>query len=111
MNQARNEQESLGVQSGQARLRFESAGETLKRLEGEIAELREQLQARRADEGAVRREGKPVAQRASDGRGAQGLAGVADSRSQLLNGNGSAAAEAGGAAERIDAGGHAGGLH
>ena len=33
MNQARNEQESLGVQSGQARLRFESAGETLKRLE------------------------------------------------------------------------------
>ncbi|MGA7242232.1 MAG: chromosome segregation protein SMC [Terracidiphilus sp.] len=54
MNQARNEQESLGVQSGQARLRFESAGETLKRLEREIAELREQLQARRANEGTVR---------------------------------------------------------
>ena len=33
MRQARNEQESLGVQSGQARLRFESAAETLKRLE------------------------------------------------------------------------------
>jgi chromosome segregation protein len=54
MNQARNEQESLGAQSGQARLRFEAAAETLKRLEGEIAELREMLQARRADEGAVR---------------------------------------------------------
>ncbi|MGA8741312.1 MAG: chromosome segregation protein SMC [Terracidiphilus sp.] len=54
MNQARNEQESLGVQSGQARLRFESAGETLKRLEVEITELRGQLQSRRADEGAVR---------------------------------------------------------
>ncbi len=54
MSQARNEQESLGVQSGQARLRFESAAETLKRLEVEIAELREQLQVRRADEGAVR---------------------------------------------------------
>jgi chromosome segregation protein len=54
MNQARNEQESLGVQSGQARLRFESAAETLKRLEVEIAELREQLQVRRADEGTVR---------------------------------------------------------
>ncbi len=54
MSQARNEQESLGVQSGQARLRFESAAETLKRLESEIADLREQLQARRADEGTVR---------------------------------------------------------
>ena len=43
MSQARNEQESLGVQSGQARLRFESAAETLKRLEVEIAELREQI--------------------------------------------------------------------
>ena len=54
MSQARNEQESLGVQSGQARLRFESAAETLKRLEVEIAELREQLQVRRADENTVR---------------------------------------------------------
>src|SRR5579859_351370 len=54
MSQARNEQETLGVQSGQARLRFESAAETLKRLESEIAELREQLQSRRTDEGAAR---------------------------------------------------------
>ena len=36
MSQARNELESLGVQSGQARLNFESATETLKRLESEI---------------------------------------------------------------------------
>ena len=41
MGQARNELENLGVQSGQARLRFESAAEALKRLEGEIAALRE----------------------------------------------------------------------
>jgi chromosome segregation protein len=54
MNQARNEQESLGVQSGQARLRFESAAETLKRLEGEIAELRESLQSRRGEENSLR---------------------------------------------------------
>jgi chromosome segregation protein len=54
MNQARNEQESLGIQSGQARLRFESAAETLKRLEGEIAELRESLQTRRAEENSLR---------------------------------------------------------
>jgi chromosome segregation protein len=60
MSQARNEAESLGVQSGQARLKFESAAETLKRLEGEIAELREQLQARRADEGAVRERGNQL---------------------------------------------------
>jgi chromosome segregation protein len=60
MSQARNEQETLGVQSGQARLRFESAAEALKRLEGEIAELREQLQARRADENAVRERGNQL---------------------------------------------------
>jgi chromosome segregation protein len=60
MSQARNEQETLGVQSGQARLRFESAAETLKRLEIEIAELREQLQERRADENAVRERGNQL---------------------------------------------------
>jgi len=41
MSQARNEQENLGVESGQARARFESAAETLKLLEAEIAGLRE----------------------------------------------------------------------
>ncbi len=60
MSQARNEQETLGVQSGQARLKFESAAETLKRLEVEIAELREQLQARRVDENAARERGNQL---------------------------------------------------
>jgi len=50
MGQARNEQENLGVESGQARLRFEGAAAELKRLEAEIAELRETLQAKRAEE-------------------------------------------------------------
>ncbi len=54
MGQARNERENLGVESGQARLRFEAAAEALKRLEGEIAELRATLQAKRADETAQR---------------------------------------------------------
>ncbi|MGA9462223.1 MAG: chromosome segregation protein SMC [Terracidiphilus sp.] len=54
MNQARNELESLGVQSGQAKLRFESAAETLARLEGEIAALRDGLQTSRAEEDALR---------------------------------------------------------
>jgi chromosome segregation protein len=54
MAQSRNELESLGVQSGQARLNFESATETLKRLEGEIVALREALNARRTEENALR---------------------------------------------------------
>ncbi len=53
-NQARNELESLGAQSGQAKLRFESAAETLQRLVGEIASLRETLQASRVEEDALR---------------------------------------------------------
>ncbi len=54
MAQARNELESLGVQSGQAKLRFESAAEALNRLESEIAALTRSLQARRAEEDASR---------------------------------------------------------
>ena len=54
MGQSRNELESLGVQSGQARLNFDSATETLRRLESEITALRESLQARRAEENAQR---------------------------------------------------------
>jgi chromosome segregation protein len=53
MGQARNEQENLGVQTAQARLRFESAAEALKRLEGEIAALREALQTRRTEENGL----------------------------------------------------------
>jgi chromosome segregation protein len=48
MSQARMELESLGAQSGEARQRYESAAEALKRLESEIAVLRETLQTRRA---------------------------------------------------------------
>jgi chromosome segregation protein len=54
MSQARNERENLGVESGQVRMRFESAADTLKRLEAEIAALRESLQARRAEENEQR---------------------------------------------------------
>ena len=54
MGQAQGELENLGAQSSEARLRFESAAETLKRLESEIAGLREALQARRAEETALR---------------------------------------------------------
>jgi chromosome segregation protein len=54
IGQSRNEQESLGVQSGQARLRFETATESLKTLEAQIGELRNSLQARRSEENALR---------------------------------------------------------
>jgi chromosome segregation protein len=54
IGQARNELENLGVQSGQARLRFESAAETLARLEAEISALRAQLQASRTEESQQR---------------------------------------------------------
>ncbi len=54
IGQSHNELESLGVQSGQARLNFESATEALRRLEAEIAGLREALQARRSEENALR---------------------------------------------------------
>ena len=54
INQAKIELENHGVERGQARMRFESAAETLKRLEAEIAALRESLQARRNEETALR---------------------------------------------------------
>ena len=53
MGQARNEIENLGVQTGESRLRFESAEATLKRLEEEIAALRESLQAKRSEKAQV----------------------------------------------------------
>jgi chromosome segregation protein len=64
IGQARNEQETLGIESGQAHLRFESAADALKRLEGEIAALRETTagQARRRKRQA--HAGQPVARRA-----------------------------------------------
>jgi chromosome segregation protein len=54
IGQARNEQENLGVENAQVRQRFESATEALKRLESEIASLREELQTRRAEENTER---------------------------------------------------------
>jgi chromosome segregation protein len=54
MGQSRNELENIGVQTGQARLTFETSTERLKQLEGEIVALREGLQARRAEENAIR---------------------------------------------------------
>ncbi len=78
LSQAGNELENLGAQSGEARLRFESAAETLKRLESEIAELRESLQARRAEENALRT-------RANQLRGEQAkVAGRRDSLQSLI---------------------------
>ena len=54
MGQASSELESLGVQGSLARQQFESAADALKRLEGEIASLRESLLARRAEENGLR---------------------------------------------------------
>ena len=50
MRQARNEQENLGAQSGESRLRYENADTAVKRLEHEMAELRESLQSNRVNE-------------------------------------------------------------
>ena len=54
MRQSHLELENLGVESGQARLNFDSATERLKSLEAEIAALRENLQARRDEENTAR---------------------------------------------------------
>src|ERR1700722_5059506 len=54
MGQARIEQENLGVQTSESRARFEVADAAQKRLEEEIAALRENAQSKRADEGSRR---------------------------------------------------------
>ena len=54
---ARQELETLGLQRGQVALSFESVTERLKRLEGEIAELRLQIEAGRAEETQSKRRG------------------------------------------------------
>jgi chromosome segregation protein len=56
MGQARVESENLGVQTGESRLRFDAADATVKRLEQEIATLRETLQTKRSEENARRGE-------------------------------------------------------
>jgi chromosome segregation protein len=54
---ARQELETLGLQRGQVALSFESVTERLKRLEAEIAELRLQIEASRAEESQSKRRG------------------------------------------------------
>ena len=54
MGPARGELENLGAAGSEVRLRAESAAETLKRLESEIAGLRSTLQAHRGEEAALR---------------------------------------------------------
>jgi chromosome segregation protein len=54
MQQARHEAESLGAERGQANLRFQSAAESLKQLESEIAEQRAALASQRQHETALR---------------------------------------------------------
>ncbi len=54
---ARKELDALGQQRGQAKLAFESVTEKLKRLEGEIVELRQRLEQRRMEETQSRRRG------------------------------------------------------
>ena len=101
---------TLGVESGQAHLRFESAADALKRLESEIAALRETLQTRRAEENAQRA-------RANQLRGEQAaVAGRRDSLEALIRNHsystdiGAQAAEARRAGPGQLAGGHAGGF-
>ncbi|MGC2636987.1 MAG: chromosome segregation protein SMC [Acidobacteriaceae bacterium] len=55
MDAARRDLEALGVERGQVSLTFESVTERLHRVEGEIASLRAEIEARRADEGDARR--------------------------------------------------------
>jgi chromosome segregation protein len=54
---AKQELETLGLQRGQVALTFESVTERLKRLETEIAELRLQIEASRAEESQSKRRG------------------------------------------------------
>ncbi len=54
---ARQELATLGLQRGQVKLSFESVTERLKRLEAEIANLRAQIEAHRAEESQSKRRG------------------------------------------------------
>jgi chromosome segregation protein len=54
---AKQELETLGLQRGQVALSFESVTERLRRLEAEIAELRLQIEATRAEESQSKRRG------------------------------------------------------
>jgi len=82
MGQAHVEQENLGVQSTEARQRFESSDAAVKRLEDEIAALRESAQGKRTDEGGRRAQANQL-------RGEQAaLAGRRDSLNALIRNHG-----------------------
>jgi len=57
MASAKSDLESLGAERGQVSMNFESATETVKRLESEIATLRAEITSKRNEEGEVRRRG------------------------------------------------------
>jgi len=85
ISHANNEQETLGRQSGQARLQFESAADALKRLEDEMDALRDALQARRAEEATQRANANQLRSQQATIAGRRQLAGRSDPRSQLFN--------------------------
>ena len=57
MNSAKHDLESLGAERGQVSMTFESVTETLKRLESEIASLREEITIKRNEEAEAKRRG------------------------------------------------------
>ncbi len=57
MESVRRDLESLGAERGQVSMKFESATETLKRLEAEIAQLRNEISAKRAEEIEAKKRG------------------------------------------------------
>ncbi len=63
---ARRDLEALGVERGQVSMRFETAAESLKRLETELAAMRVDVTAKRSEEQATRQRGDTLrAERAS----------------------------------------------
>ncbi|MGB0124447.1 MAG: chromosome segregation protein SMC, partial [Silvibacterium sp.] len=57
MASAKGDLEALGSERGQVSMKFESVTDTLKRLEGEIAELRAEISDKRIDEAEAKRRG------------------------------------------------------
>ncbi|HEY1805691.1 MAG TPA: chromosome segregation protein SMC [Terracidiphilus sp.] len=82
MGQAHIEQENLSVQSGESRQRFDTSDAAVRRLETEIAALRESAQSKRTDEGARRAQANQL-------RGEQAaLVGRRDSLNALIRNHG-----------------------
>ena len=111
IGQAHNELERLGVESGQSRLRFESADADVKRLETEIGTLRETSADEAHRRTCAARPCQPTARRTGCRGGSARLAQRSDSQSWLRHRHGAAPAQAGSARSLRSAGRHAGGLH